>query len=600
MNHDHYRAFNRAKQWMIYSFITLLVACGSQEGINTDVASVKIASFAPNNIATQATDTTTLGTSPKRDLLANLALTYPGGVLPAERAAEAAAQLGQNPAALKYNAAANNLVTAQTASFTSQAAGSYTVGLSSPVQRAQNTSLFGSYFFSIYPSEMTNALATNPTWNLEGTAFHASLGINPGLAHVYRFRNLINGSYLYTINEGEKNDINVNYRAFFTLEGPAWYASPVPALGYSPLYRFRNLTNGTYLFSAYEAEKEVILSKYSALFLYEGISYYVRLASGLELSLLAGSEVSGSVDGVGILAKFNKLGSMTKDALGNVYVTDYHAIRKITPSGVVTTFAGNALFSGTTNGSVSIARFNFPRGLVLRKDDSVMYVADSGNCQIRFINMATSQVGTLAGNPVNCVETDNANYSLAKFNSAIGALALNRAETKLFILNSTDVNGTLRTLSFAQGTTTLASNLVSPLSLALDSADNAYVLETAYSSITKITPVGLKSSLAGLRGLNTQGFEDGLGGEARFNMPQGIVFDDVGNFYVTDNIGLIRKVTLDGAVTTVAGSLSERLLIEGFLPASMGSGVPSGITIAKGKLYVGTNNSRILQINGLP
>jgi Repeat of unknown function (DUF5648) len=248
----------RGKHWLLYgsiALITFLTACSSQEGTNADLASTDTALTATKTvaatIATTETDTATAPTPasttsprlPTRDLLTNLALAYPGGALPPERAAAAAEELTQNPAALKFNATSS-----QAASFSPQAATTYTVGLSAPVQRAQNTTLFGSYFFSIYPAEMANALVLNPRWNLEGTAFHASLGINPGLAPVYRFRNLINGSYLYTINDGEKNDILTNYTRFFTLEGVAWYASPVPAAGHSPLYRFRNLTNGTYLF----------------------------------------------------------------------------------------------------------------------------------------------------------------------------------------------------------------------------------------------------------------------------------------------------------------------------------------------------------------
>ena len=240
-------------------FSLALASCGGNSSDSAASASLASKTTAASTISTAA--------SP---LLKSLALTYPNGQLPAERAAEAFALLAQNPAALKYNAAIEKaqLINPQaaTASFAA-------------VQRAQNTSLSGSYFFSIYPSEMTNALTTNPTWNLEGTAFFASLTTSEGLAPVHRFRNLINGSYLYTINEGEKNDILANYSAYFVLEGPAWYASPVQAAGFTPLYRFRNLINGTYLFSSYEAEKDAIVANYADIFKLEGVSYYVRQAA---------------------------------------------------------------------------------------------------------------------------------------------------------------------------------------------------------------------------------------------------------------------------------------------------------------------------------
>jgi hypothetical protein len=57
----------------------------------------------------------------------------------------------------------------------------------------------------------------------------------------------------------------------------AWYAKQTTSSGWSPLYRFRNLINGTYLFSAYESEKDAIVRDYSAVFKLEGVAYHVRL-----------------------------------------------------------------------------------------------------------------------------------------------------------------------------------------------------------------------------------------------------------------------------------------------------------------------------------
>ena len=145
----------------------------------------------------------------------------------------------------------------------------------SPVTRIQNTTLSGSYFFTIYNSERISALAANPRWNEEGTAFWASATPEAGLSPVYRFRNNFNGSYLYTIFESERASIASTYAATFTYEGPAWYASQTQPAGWTPLYRFRNLTNGTYLFTASEAEKSNIIASYSSTFKLEGVAYYV-------------------------------------------------------------------------------------------------------------------------------------------------------------------------------------------------------------------------------------------------------------------------------------------------------------------------------------
>ena len=266
------------KLWFIYCAITLLAACGAQESANsyknTDAADVNIASLATNNVADNAAPAES-GSDSK--LLTSLAATYPGGQLPAERAAQAAQELSQNPTALLLTSAApsaTNSSIQQQNGFTLQPqaiSADY-----QPVQRVQNTTLYGAYFFSIYPSEITTALATNPSWRLEGPAFWASLATGTDLHPVHRFQNKLNGSYLYSIYETERADIAANYAATFEYEGVAWHARQTTAIGWSALYRFRNKTNGTYLFSAYESEKDAIVATYPDVFALEGIAYYVR------------------------------------------------------------------------------------------------------------------------------------------------------------------------------------------------------------------------------------------------------------------------------------------------------------------------------------
>ena len=253
--------------------VALLTACGGQSTTDTASSPQKTTQTATNPAAqtTQAPQSS--------DLLASLAVTYPNGQLPAANSAQAAKELAQNPAALKLTAqsaplAAQNSLNAQSTGSPIQAQA--TSADYKAVTRIQNTTLTGAYFFTIYDTERAAALAGNPNWKLEGPAFWASLATGTGLSPVHRFRNNINGSYLYTIYETEKADIQANYAATFFYEGVAWHAQQSTGQGWSPLYRFRNLLNGTYLFSAYEAEKNAIVANYSAVFELEGVAYYVR------------------------------------------------------------------------------------------------------------------------------------------------------------------------------------------------------------------------------------------------------------------------------------------------------------------------------------
>ena len=270
---------------LICIVLSLITACGSQESLNTNnlAAASKTANTHTSSSSSGQTDS---------GLLQSLAVLYPNGQLPANRAAQASQDLSQNPAALKLTAetanAAKGQSTANTANSTNTPIAAQAVAADyQPVQRVQNTTLYGAYFFSIYPTEITTALAANPNWRLEGPAFWASLATGTDLFPVHRFRNKTNGSYLYSIYETERANIAANYAATFEYEGVAWHARQTPATGWSALYRFRNKTNGTYLFSAYESEKDAIVATYPDVFALEGIAYYVRQDAPVEAACTA-------------------------------------------------------------------------------------------------------------------------------------------------------------------------------------------------------------------------------------------------------------------------------------------------------------------------
>lgn len=254
------------RQLLISACLTVLTSCSPNISPNTAAGtggSVNTNSI-QNPSANQASSS----------LLVSLATLYPGGQLPTNRTNQAAKDLAQNPAALRLTAEPDSSANNQITGINIQplaASVDY-----KPVIRIQNTTLFGAYFFTIYDTERVAALAANPNWSQEGPAFWASLANGSNLNPVHRFRNLHNGSYLYTIYDSERQDIASNYASNFTYEGVAWYAQQTQSAGWAPLYRFRNLTNGTYLFSAYESEKNAIVATYPTIFALEGIAYYVR------------------------------------------------------------------------------------------------------------------------------------------------------------------------------------------------------------------------------------------------------------------------------------------------------------------------------------
>ena len=83
---------------------------------------------------------------------------------------------------------------------------------------------------------------------------------------------------------------------------------------------------------------------------------------------LAGRASPGQDDGVAALARFNSPHGLATDQSGNLYIadTDNHTVRKITPTGTVSTYAGSPGQAGRTDGTVITARFNGPHDGVLR------------------------------------------------------------------------------------------------------------------------------------------------------------------------------------------------------------------------------------------
>ena len=234
------------------------------------------------------------------------------------------------------------------------------------------------------------------------------------------------------------------------------------------------------------------------------------------------------------------------DSKGNIYVADEsnHRIRKMTPDGTVTTFAGSGA-AGNNDGLGTAAQFHIPTGIAIDAADN-LYVTDYNSHLIRKIT-SNGMVTTIAGNG---------------------------------FAGNADGVGT-------------AAQFYSPFAITIDAMGNLFVADQLNHRIRKITPDGEVTTLAG----STQGYADGVGTTVKFDRPSGIAIDATGNIYVGDaDNHLIRKITKEGTVTTFAGN--------GVAGDADGIGTsaqffhPVGIAIDPiGNLYVGdVDNNRIRKI----
>lgn len=230
----------------------------------------------------------------------------------------------------------------------------------------------------------------------------------------------------------------------------------------------------------------------------------------------------------------------------------------------VTTLVGTTAQTGTTDGTGSAARFTSLFGVAVDAA-GVVYVVDYGAHTIRKITSG-GVVSTLAGSPGQPGTADGTG-SAAGFVSPSGVAVdssgnLYVSDTGSYRIRKITATGTVTTLagSINGGTsvdgTGAAASFHSPRGIAIDSAGNLYVTESDNHVIRKITPDGVVTTLAGTAGQS--GSADGTGPAARFNFPQSIVVAASGNIYVTDTDNhTIRKITPAGVVTTVAGAAGQ-------------------------------------------
>ena len=293
------------------------------------------------------------------------------------------------------------------------------------------------------------------------------------------------------------------------------------------------------------------------------ITLSVSLHAQDAVTTLAGQAlVSGAANGTGTNALFSDPAALVVDASGNFFVADSrnHAIRKITTTGVVTTFAGQLGVAGTANGTGAAAQFNSPSGLAFDQSGN-LYVSDTGNSTIRKITPARV-VSTIAGVAGSSGFLDGATGG-AQFNSPLGIAVApngtvyvadsgNHCIRAIVAGNVSTFAGSPQNWGSADGAGTNAL-FNGPVGLAFDRRTNLFVADANNDTLRKITPNRMVTTFAGAAGMD--GSTDGDVTVARFRSPAELAFDQKGNLLVADSFNqTVRKIATNGIVSTVSGT----------------------------------------------
>jgi len=311
------------------------------------------------------------------------------------------------------------------------------------------------------------------------------------------------------------------------------------------------------------------------------------------VSTLAGTlSTTGSYfDGTGIDAKFNSpYGIAVHPNTGDVYIADQlnNRIRRITTGGVVTTYAGTGT-AASTNGSITTASINSPRGLAFDTDGTLFVLEAPGYAAstIRKINSEGTSVSTLFTDFTN-VYVNPWGFTYCKgyfYISEVTGNKINKIKASTGISTVLAGNGTIG-LNDGIGN---AATFNSPSGVAVDDNGFVYVADYSNSKIRRINPSGDVKVFVG-SGLYAN--NDGIGTGAGIQTPGGLAFDDSGNLYVSSIYGNnIRKIVVNSYSITPA--LPAGLIFDG--TTGIISGVPTEVSPVTEYSITAKNTSGISQ-----
>jgi len=332
------------------------------------------------------------------------------------------------------------------------------------------------------------------------------------------------------------------------------------------------------------------------------------------ISTMAGGGGSYTNGGIATAERLNLPSDVVSDAAGNVYIANYlsHQVLKVSTSGIVTTYAGNATagWSGD-GGAATAAQLNYPIGICLDNSGN-MYIADEENNRVRKVT-ASGIISTIAGSTtVFGYSGDGGPATLAKMSYPVSVVADNLGNVYVADSHNSEVRvitpsgyiyaaagrGSSSGYSGDGGSAT-AAQLAEPSGLCMDASGNIYVVDATNCDVRKFNPStgGIISTFAGVTSAYSYFGDGGAATAAKFNGPWGVSADAAGNIYVADDgNNVIREINTSGIINTIAGTTVSGYTGNGGPPTAAKLSQPANACIdGNGNIYIADDNNAVVR-----